>query len=159
MRRLVLATSLSLLVACQPTAQTPVAADATPSTTAQAPAAFAFEEADIASLQKQMAAGSLSSALTQAYLDRIAAIDDAGPTPQRGHRDSIPTRCTDADALDAERKAGKLRGPLHGIPVLLKDNIDTVDRMANYGRLAGAGRQPPDDATPSSSRGCARPAR
>ena len=55
MRRLALATSLSLLVACQPTAQSPTAPGANTPTTAQAPAAFAFEEADIASLQKQVA--------------------------------------------------------------------------------------------------------
>ena len=129
MRRLALATSLSLLVACQPTAQTPAAADAPAPVAAQAPAAFAFEEADIASLQKQMAEGSLTSkALTQAYLDRIAAIDDAGPT-LNAVIETNPDALKDAEALDAERKAGKLRGPLHGIPVLLKDNIATGDRM------------------------------
>nr|HPM55740.1 amidase family protein [Thermomonas sp.] len=113
MRRLALATSLSLLVACQPTAQTPAAADAPAPVAAQAPAAFAFEEADIASLQKQMAEGSLTSkALTQAYLDRIAAIDDAGPT-LNAVIETNPDALKDAEALDAERKAGKLRGPLH----------------------------------------------
>ena len=74
MRRLALATSLSLLVACQPASHSPAAVDAKTPAVAQAPAAFAFEEADIASLQKQMGDGSLTSkSLTQAYLDCGAA--------------------------------------------------------------------------------------
>ena len=102
MRRLALATSLSLLVACQPTAQSPTAPSANTPTSAQARAAFAFEEADIASLQKQMADGSLSSrTLTQAYLDRIAAIDDAGPT-LNAVIETNPDALKDAGALDAE---------------------------------------------------------
>ena len=146
MRRLALATSLSLLVACQPTAQSPTAPSANTPTSAQARAAFAFEEADIASLQKQMADGSLSSrALTQAYLDRIATIDDAGPT-LNAVIETNPDALKDADALDAERKAGKLRGPLHGIPVLLKDNIDAVPMVNSAGSLALASHKPKTDA-------------
>ena len=146
MRRLALATSLSLLVACQPMAQSPAAADANMPTVAQAPVAFAFEEADIASLQKQMAAGSLSSrALTQAYLDRIATVDDAGPT-LNAVIETNPDALKDADALDAERKAGKLRGPLHGIPVLLKDNIDALPMVNSAGSLALASHKPKADA-------------
>ena len=71
-----------------------------------------------------MSAGTLTShTLVQAYLDRIAAIDAAGP-----HLNAViernPDALKEADKLDAERKAGNVRGPLHGIPVLLKDNID-----------------------------------
>ena len=69
-----------------------------------------------------------------------------------------PDALADADALDAERKAGKLRGPLHGIPVLLKDNIDT-DADGHHGRLAGAGRAPADARRVPGRSACARPAR
>ena len=157
MRRLALATSLSLLVACQPASQSPAAVDAKTPAVAQAPAAFAFEEADIASLQKQMGDGSLTSkSLTQAYLDRIAAIDDAGPRIN-AVIETNPDALKDAEALDAERMAGKLRGPLHGIPVLLKDNIDALPMVnsAARWRWPRTNRRP----TPSLSRNCARPAR
>ncbi len=146
MHRLSLAISLLLLAACQPAPQTQ-ATDATdkPASTA-APATFDFEEADIASLQAKMADGSLSSrALTQAYLDRIAAIDDAGPT-LNAVIETNPDALKDADALDAERKAGKLRGPLHGIPVLLKDNIDAPPMVNSGGSLALADNRPSRDA-------------
>ena len=66
-------------------------------------------------------------------------------------------RSKDADALDAERKAGKLRGPLHGIPVLIKDNIDAVGMVNSAGSLALADNRPKP--MPSSSRACAPPAR
>ena len=94
----------------------------------------------------RMAAGSLTSrALTQAYLDRIAKLDDAGP-----RLDSVieisGSALTEADALDAERKAGKLRGPLHGIPVLLKDNIDVKGMVNSAGSLAMADNRPSQDA-------------
>ena len=106
MRRLSLAVSLSLLVACQPSAPPPAPASspAANAPTASAPgSAFAHEEADVASLQRQMAAGTLSSrALTQAYLDRIAAIDDAGPL-LNAVIETNPDALKDADALDAER--------------------------------------------------------
>ena len=93
-----------------------------------------------------MADGALSShALTQAYLDRIAAIDDAGPT-LNAVIETNPDALKDADALDAERKAGKLRGPLHGIPVLLKDNIDAVPMVNSAGSLALASHKPKTDA-------------
>ena len=145
MRRLALATSLSLLVACQPASKAPN--DAAPaSVAAQAPAVFAFEEADVASLQKQMADGALTSrTLTQAYLDRIAAIDDAGPR-LNAVIETNPDALKDADALDAERKAGKTRGTLHGIPVLLKDNIDALPMANSAGSLALASHKPKADA-------------
>jgi amidase len=94
----------------------------------------------------RMTAGTLTShALTQAYLDRIATIDDAGP--MLGAVIEInPSALADADALDAERKAGKVRGPLHGIPVLLKDNIDAVGMVNSAGSLALAENRPKQDA-------------
>ena len=64
-----------------------------------------------------------------------------------------------ADALDAERSSWGPRGPLHGIPVLIKDNIDTADRMIDHGRIAGARGLDRRRVTPSSSSGCAPPAR
>ncbi len=82
---------------------------------------------------------------TQAYLDRIAAIDDAGPT-LNAVIELNPDALKDADALDAERKAGKVRGPLHGIPVLLKDNIDALPMANSAGSLALAEHHPKADA-------------
>ncbi|MGA2738622.1 MAG: amidase [Bryobacteraceae bacterium] len=94
-----------------------------------APARFELEETTVADLQKRMTAGSLTaSALTQRYLDRIAAIDKRGPA-LNAVIELNPDALSIAAALDAERKAKGPRGPLHGIPVLIKDNIDTADRM------------------------------
>jgi len=88
-----------------------------------------FAEASIGELAAKMAAGELDSRrLTRWYLDRIAAIDDAGPT-LNAVVEINPDALAIAESLDAERAAGKVRGPLHGIPVLLKDNVDTGDRM------------------------------
>ena len=76
-----------------------------------------------------MSVGELTShAIVQAYLDRIAAIDKSGPTVN-AIIELNPDALKIADELDAERKSGKVRGPLHGIPVLIKDNIDTADKM------------------------------
>ncbi len=143
MRRLPLAILLLLLAACRQDAPGHTNAADTPAT---APVAFAFEEAGIASLQQQMTSGALTShALTQAYLDRIAAIDDAGPQ-LNAVIETNPDALKEADALDAERKAGKLRGPLHGIPVLLKDNIDATPMVNSAGSLALAEHRPKTDA-------------
>ena len=70
-----------------------------------------------------------SVALVQAYLARIAAIDDAGPAI-RAVIVTNPDVIAQAQALDAERAAGRVRGLLHGIPILLKDNIESADAMA-----------------------------
>ncbi|WP_210359330.1 amidase [Sphingomonas beigongshangi] len=88
------------------------------------------EEASIDQLQAMMARGEASSVeLTRAYLARIAAMDRKGPA-LRSVIAVNPDALDQAKALDAERKAGRIRGPLHGIPVLIKDNIETADRMA-----------------------------
>ncbi|WP_367388161.1 amidase [Lewinella sp. LCG006] len=92
-------------------------------------ATLELEEITIADIQAAYAAGTYSvQELTQAYLDRIAAIDDAGPM-----LNSVivvnPDALSIAAELDAELAAGKSRGPMHGIPVILKDNIDTHDKM------------------------------
>jgi amidase len=122
----------------------PVAAAAKPAKPAAR--AVALEEATIDGLQAQMAAGTLSArGLTQAYLDRIAALDRRGPA-LRSVIETNPDALAIADGLDAERKAKGARGPLHGIPILLKDNLDTADRMTTTaGSLALAGSIPPRD--------------
>ena len=89
----------------------------------------AVEERSIADLQAQMTAGTASSVdLTRAYLARIAAMDRKGPS-LRAVIALNPDALAQAKALDAERKAGRVRGPLHGVPVLIKDNIETADAM------------------------------
>ena len=90
---------------------------------------FAVEEATVTQLQEGMKAGRLTSRrITQAYLDRIAALDRKGPA-LRAVLEINPDARAIADAMDAERRSGRTRGPLHGIPVIIKDNIDTHDRM------------------------------
>jgi len=108
---------------------------------------FALEEATLADLQAGMASGRMTArSITQQYLDRIAELDRKGPM-LRHVLETNPDALALADSLDQERKAGKLRGPLHGIPILLKDNIDTADRMTTTaGSLALAGSIPLQDA-------------
>jgi amidase len=119
-----------------PTAAHPIAATAK----------INVEELSLADAQKKLAGGEITShALTQAYLDRIAAIDKAGPKIN-AVIELNPDALQDADALDAERKAGKVRGPLHGIPVLLKDNIDVAGMVNSAGSLALADNRPKQDA-------------
>jgi amidase len=90
---------------------------------------FALEELTIDELQSRMRSGAESAhSLTQQYLARIDAIDQRGPAIN-AVIELNPDALAIAERLDAERKSGKLRGPLHGIPVLIKDNIDTADRM------------------------------
>ena len=116
-------------------------------TRAPKPETFDLADDDIAGLQQAMTAGTLSSRqITQWSLDRIAAIDDAGPT-LNAVLATNPDALAIADERDAERRAGRIRGPLHGIPVLLKDNIDTGDRMpTTAGSLSLAGTPAKGDA-------------
>lgn len=107
---------------------------------------FPFAETSVADLSARMSRGELDSrTLTQAYLDRIAAIDDAGPT-LNAVIELNPDALKEADARDAERKLGRIRSPLHGIPVLLKDNIDAVPMVNSAGSLALANHRPKRDA-------------
>ena len=105
-----------------------------------AAAAFPLEEATVADLQAAMDSRTTSSRrIVEAYLARIEEVDRRGPT-LRAVIEINPDALAIADALDAERRAKGPRGPLHGIPVLIKDNIDTADRMATSGgSLALAG--------------------
>lgn len=107
----------------------------------------AILEAGVQEQQAQMAAGKLTSkALVQQYLARIAAIDKAGPAIH-AVIELNPDALAIAESLDRERKAGRLRGPLHGIPVLIKDNIATADKMStSAGSLALAGVRASKDA-------------
>src|SRR5881397_896247 len=109
--------------------------------------AFALEETTIAQLQDGMKAGRLTArGITQAYLDRIAALDRQGPA-LHAVLETNPEALAIADALDVERRRGKVRGPLHGIPVIVKDNIDTHDKMqTTAGSLALEGNTPERDA-------------
>ncbi|HEY8145200.1 MAG TPA: amidase [Kofleriaceae bacterium] len=106
-----------------------------------------IEELTVADLQKMMGAGEQTArSITEAYLRRIDALDRRGPE-LRAVIEVNPDAAALADALDAERKQGKLRGPLHGIPILIKDNIDTADKMATTaGSLALVGAKPAQDA-------------
>ncbi len=108
---------------------------------------FPYADTTITDLQEQMKSGKLTSAqLTSAYLQRIAEVDRAGPT-LNAVIEVNPDALAVADALDSERKSGHVRGPLHGIPVLIKDNIATADKMeTTAGSLALVGSKPSLDA-------------
>jgi amidase len=106
------------------------------------------EEVTIAELQERMAKGRLTAReLVDKYIDRIEKIDQRGPK-----LNSVIEINPDAEKiardLDRERRAGHVRGPLHGIPILLKDNVDTADRTQTAaGSLALVGEPPAQDAT------------
>jgi amidase len=108
---------------------------------------FELEETTISELAEAMASGKYTAqSIAEEYLDRIEDIDQDGPT-LRSIIELNPDALEIADALDKERKGKGARGPLHGIPVLIKDNIDTADRMATTaGSLALVGSKPPKDA-------------
>ncbi len=108
--------------------------------------ALDITQANIAEINTAFANGSLNAeTLTKAYLARIAAYDQKGPKI-----DAIiylnPKALEEAKLLDAERAAGKIRGPLHGIPIVLKDNYDTLDMPTTAGSQLLDGSIPPDDA-------------
>ena len=108
---------------------------------------FILNEITIDGLQKKMQSGEYTSrSITQLYLDRINAIDKKGPAIN-SVIEINPDALTIADDMDKERKSGKVRGPLHGIPVLIKDNINTGDRMmTTAGALALVGNKAAKDA-------------
>jgi amidase len=107
---------------------------------------FRFQEQDITQIQQGYKDGSFTiKELVQAYLDRIAEIDKNGPR-LNAVIEINPDALKIAEAMDREMKAGKSRGPLHGIPVILKDNIDTHDKMSTTaGSRALMGSHPLND--------------
>ena len=107
---------------------------------------FDFDEVTVDDLQRLMESGEHTArSITEAYIGRIEAMDRQGPE-LRSMIEINPDALEIADELDAERRAGATRGPLHGIPVALKDNLDTHDRMTTTaGSLALEGSIPPRD--------------
>lgn len=111
-------------------------------------AAFELDEITISDLQDAMRSGKMTSrSITEKYLARIEQIDKQGPAIN-AIIELNPDALSIADALDKERKEKGPRGPLHGIPVLIKDNIDTADKMmTTAGSLALLGSRAPKDST------------
>src|SRR5579859_3105195 len=109
--------------------------------------AFEFDEITIGELQDEMKSGRYTArAIAEKYLARIAAIDKSGPSVN-SVIETNPDALEIAETLDKERKEKGPRGPLHGIPILIKDNIATTDRMqTTAGSLALVGSKPPSDA-------------
>jgi len=109
---------------------------------------FELDEISISDLQEGMKSGKYTArSIAEKYLARIDAIDKQGPAIN-SLVEINPDALALADAMDKERAAGSVRGPLHGIPILIKDNIDTADRMmTTAGSLALVGWKPPQDAT------------
>ena len=107
---------------------------------------FQLDEFTVTELGEQMASGEMTSgSITELYLNRIADLDTAGPE-LRSMIETNPEALTIADRLDQERATTGPRSPLHGIPIVLKDNIDTSDQMTTAaGSLALAGSTPLQD--------------
>ena len=107
---------------------------------------FEFEEATVNDLQNAMQSGRHTArSIAESYLARIDELDKHGPAVN-SVIELNPDALATAEALDRERKAKGARGPLHGIPVLIKDNIDTADKMmTTAGSLALVGAKPPKD--------------
>jgi len=125
--------------------------DAPPESATTEVKAFELEESTIPELQEGMKSGKFTArSLVEKYLERIDEVD----TPRKDKRGPAvnaiielnPDALSIADVLDQERKAKGPRGPLHGVPVLIKDNIDTADKMmTTAGSLALVGSKPPED--------------
>ena len=108
---------------------------------------FNVVETGIPDLQRAMAEGRVTSRqITIEYLIRIALYEDQVKAAITVN----PKVLDEADALDRERAQGRIRGPLHGIPIALKDNILTTDMPTTGGAVAFEGYRPPYDATVAS---------
>lgn len=116
--------------------------------TVGAAADFALNEVTIDILQQKMQQGVFTArSIAELYLKRIGQVDKKGPTALHAVIEVNPDVLSIADEMDKERKAGRTRGPLHGIPVLIKDNIDTGDKMmTTAGALAMVGHRAAQDA-------------
>ena len=134
----------SFAVACNTTATNKNAGKENTSTS---PEDFKLNEITIDELQQKMKSGEYTSrSITEMYLKRINDIDKNGPAIN-AVIELNPDALNIADGLDNERKSGKVRGPLHGIPVLIKDNINTADKMmTTAGALALEGNKASKDA-------------
>ena len=142
MSRGFLALSATLVAAAAAACGGPAATPARPP--AASVADFTVVEAGIPEIQAALSSGRLTSRqLTEKYLQRIATYED--------RLNAIitvnPRALAEADAMDTERAAGTIRGPLHGIPIALKDNIHTTDIRTTGGALAFRDLMPPYDAT------------
>ncbi len=105
-----------------------------------------LEEITVDQLQERYNNGNLTaSQVTRAYLDRIEAIDRNGPG-LNAILTVNPNALEIADELDRERRDGNVRGPLHGVPIILKDNINTTDMQTTAGSRFMEGSVPPQDA-------------
>jgi amidase len=111
------------------------------------PADFDLDEVTVSDLARRMERGQdTARSIAEKYLTRIEAVDRAGPG-LRCIIETNPDALAIADQLDRERAEGKIRGPLHGVPVLIKDNLASADRMeTTAGSLALLGARPPRDA-------------
>jgi amidase len=137
-------TVLATMAALAPTADAGVRPTGSPAADCRAHVAgLDLQTASFADLERAMAQGRLTSRqLTQAYLDRIEAYDG----PINSIRELNKHALAEADHLDAERRSGHVRGPLHGLPILLKDNIGTSDQPTTAGSIALEGSTPRSDA-------------
>ena len=135
--------TVSLVAACTPKAEDKKDGDSVD----QREDNFELNEITIDQLQQKMKDGSYTShSITQLYLKRIEDIDKAGPK-LNSVIEVNPDALAMADSMDQERKNGKIRGPLHGIPVLVKDNIDVAGKMmTTAGSLALEGHHAQEDA-------------
>ena len=142
----------SLLAGASVAVLSPVPSSASPLNNSRARGAsslggsFELDEMTVTELQEGMASGRFTAhSITDKYLARIESIDKHGPAIN-SVIEVNPDAVSIAKALDKERKQKHVRGPLHGIPVLIKDNIDTADRMmTTAGSLALVGSKPPKD--------------
>jgi amidase len=140
MRIVLIAGAVAFVAGCSASPPTSTATPPSPAPSVEVVELSAVDARD------RMAAGTLTSlALTQAYFDRIAKVDDSGPM-LNAVIELNPAALKEAEALDAERKAGKVRGPLHGIPILIKDNVDVAGMVNSAGSLALAEHRPRRDA-------------
>ncbi|PII20666.1 amidase [Stenotrophomonas sp. LMG 10879] len=136
---LIAALPAGLAAGCSPAASTAHAGEPGNSTMP-----FPYAETEVSDLQARMVAGELDSVtLTGAYLKRIAALDRTGPR-LRAVIELNPDALKEAAERDRERRNGRLRGPLHGIPILLKDNINAAPMATSAGSLALQGFRPDD---------------
>ena len=123
------------------------------------PKDFELDELTISDLQEGMKSGKFSSrSLVRKYLDRIDDIDKDGPRIN-SVIEVNPEAVSIAEALDRERKEKGARGPLHGIPILIKDNIDTADRMMTTAGSLALRRLAAASGLPPLRRNCAKRAR